>query len=146
MNVQVAFTMSTETTRIVLSLLQPGQQELLLPNRQQLQVISSLADIPAGTASNVQKFQYAALVQQEGVLLIWHDQLDRILVQAAAVEEKLLALVRLLNSVQGPTDMLTFCPPGVSSTVFSLDVSNTQSNGNAIVCLVGSGNEVRKSG
>lgn len=58
-----------------------------------------MADIAAGTASNIKKFQYAALIQQEGVLLIWHDQLDKILIQAAAVEEELLTLVSPLKSL-----------------------------------------------
>lgn len=70
MNVPVAFTMSTETIRVIMDLLQPGQREVLLPNRQQLQVIPSLASIARDTSNGVKRFQYAALIQQECVLLI----------------------------------------------------------------------------
>lgn len=99
MNVPVAFTMSTETIRVIVDSLQPGQREVLLPNRQQLQVIPSLASMAGDTVNEVKKFQYAALIQHECVLLIWHDQFESILVQAAAVEEKLLALVSLLGTL-----------------------------------------------
>lgn len=99
MNVPVAFTMLTETTRTIIESLQPGQREVLLPNRQQIQVIPSLASIVKDTANGVKKFQYAALIHQEGVLLVWHDQFESILVQAAAVDEKLLALVSLLKTM-----------------------------------------------
>lgn len=93
LNVEVAFTMATETTKIILASTQSHQTELLLPNGYQVQIIGSLADIVSSSSSTVKKFQYAALIRDEGLLLVWHDQLDRILVHAAAVEAKLLALV-----------------------------------------------------
>jgi hypothetical protein len=93
MNVRVAFTMSTETTRILFSILQPDQTELLLPSGFQVQVIGSLAEIACAPSSVIKKFQYVALVREERILLVWHDELDRILVHAADLETKFLSLV-----------------------------------------------------
>ncbi|KAK2740535.1 hypothetical protein FQN57_006038 [Myotisia sp. PD_48] len=93
MNVAVAFTMSTETIRIILSLIQPEQTELVLPNGFQVQIIDSFAEIANSPSSSVKKFQYVALIREEGVLLVWHDQLDNILVHAEDVEGKLLSFI-----------------------------------------------------
>jgi hypothetical protein len=92
-NAEVAFTMSTETTHVIFSNLQPYQTEVVFPRGNQLQVIDSLGDIVR--LGKIKKFQYAALVREERVLLVWHDDLDKILNHAVSVEEKLLALVRL---------------------------------------------------
>jgi hypothetical protein len=90
-NAEVAFTMATETTHVIFSSMQQYQPEILLPGGSQLQVIDSLSDI--AHSGKVKKFQYAALVRRERILLVWHDEMDKILHHAAAVEEKLLALV-----------------------------------------------------
>ncbi|KAL1955710.1 hypothetical protein VTO42DRAFT_8182 [Malbranchea cinnamomea] len=92
-NVPVAFTISTETTKIIFSLLQPMQTELVLPSGFQVQVVDSLANIACSPSSFVKKFQYAALVREERILLVWHDELDKILVHAEDVEGKLLAFI-----------------------------------------------------
>jgi hypothetical protein len=92
-NAGVAFTMTTETTNIIMSLLQLQQTELILPNGFQVQVIDSICDIAASPSSLVKKFQYAALIREERILLVWHDDLDMILTHAANVEGKLLSLV-----------------------------------------------------
>lgn len=92
-NVDVAFTMSTETTNIILNALQPHQTELSLPNGELVQVIPSLADIAFASSHAVKKFQYAALIVEERLLLVWHDDMDKILHHAATVEGKLLSLV-----------------------------------------------------
>lgn len=85
--------MSTETTRIIFTLLQPNQTELVLPSGVQLQVIDSLTEIACSPSSSVKKFQYVALVREEKVLLVWHDELDKILVHAEDIEGKLLSYV-----------------------------------------------------
>lgn len=95
-NPEVAFTMSTETTDVIFSTLQPHQTEIILPNGSQLQVIGSLSDVAASTSSTVKKFQYAALIREERLLLVWHDDLDRILAHAGDLEGKLLAMVSQL--------------------------------------------------
>jgi len=92
LNVEVAFTMRTETTKVILSTLEPHQSEVLLTNGSQLQVVDSLAEI---ASSSIKKFQYACLVRQEGMMLVWHDDLQQILPHARALEEKLLSLVSL---------------------------------------------------
>jgi ERCC4-type nuclease len=91
MNVEIAFTMSTEKTQGVLSTLQHGQTEIILANGSQLQVLDSLADITS--SANVKKLQYMALIRKEQMLLVWHDDLEKIITHAASIEEKLLALV-----------------------------------------------------
>ena len=57
----------------------------------QLQIIDSLADI--STSTKTKKLQYAALIREEQLMLVWHDDLDRIMTHAARLEDKLLALV-----------------------------------------------------
>ncbi|KAA8646616.1 uncharacterized protein ATNIH1004_008049 [Aspergillus tanneri] len=93
LNVEVAFTMSTESTRIIASSLQPDQTEVVLPSGSQLQVIDSIRDLSSSPLSLVKKFQYAALLREEHVLLVWHDRLENILDHVADLEERLLALV-----------------------------------------------------
>lgn len=93
LNVEVAFTMSTESTFVILQTLKPYQTELGLPNGSQLQIIDSMADIVLGSASRVKKFQYACLIRKEQILLVWHDDLHQILPHAADIESKLLALI-----------------------------------------------------
>ncbi|KAI1942545.1 hypothetical protein LOZ66_000948 [Ophidiomyces ophidiicola] len=92
-NVSVAFTMSTETTRIIFSLIHPQQTELVLPSGFQLQVIESLEEIALSPPSSVKKFQYVALVRREQLLLVWHDELSKILMHAEDVEGKLLSFI-----------------------------------------------------
>jgi hypothetical protein len=97
-NAEVAFTMATETTNIITSLLTPEQTMLVLPNGFQVQVIDSIEDIAASPTNIVKKFQYAALIRRERLLLVWHDDLDVILSHAANVEGKLLSLVCFFRS------------------------------------------------
>lgn len=92
-NATIAFTMMTETTSIITSQLAPGQTELILPNGYQVQIIESYADIAGSHSNMVKKYQYAALIRQERVLLVWNDDLNAILNHAADVEGKLLSSV-----------------------------------------------------
>lgn len=85
--------MLTDTTNVLLDALQPQQTELSLPNGELVQIIPSLSDI-SSSCHAVKKLQYAALITEERLLLVWHDEVDKILHHAAAVEEKLLSLVR----------------------------------------------------
>lgn len=94
MNVEVAFTMATETTQVIFSTLQPDDTDLLLSDGSQLQIVDSLADIAKSGIGLIKKFQYGALIREEELLLIWHDDLDKIFGHAQKLEEKLLALVR----------------------------------------------------
>jgi hypothetical protein len=92
-NVEVAFTMATETTHVIFQILKSDEATVMLPNGSQLQIIDSLAEIARSGSSLVKKFQYGALIRDEQILLVWHDDLDKILLQASFIEEKLLGLV-----------------------------------------------------
>lgn len=105
-NFEVGFTMATETTRIIFSTLQPQQTEVLLPDGSQIQIIDSIIDIASGSVI-AKKFQYAALLRQERVLLLWHDDLNKILTHAASIEEKLLTQVRLSKNLC-PSALITY--------------------------------------
>ncbi|KHE87351.1 hypothetical protein GE21DRAFT_1331802 [Neurospora crassa] len=90
LNLAVAFTMKPDMLDGILVSLRPNQSELKLMDGSQLQIADSLNSmVPA----NVKKFQYACLVRQEGILLVWHDDLLQIVPTAARIEEKLLAMV-----------------------------------------------------
>jgi hypothetical protein len=102
MNVEVAFTMATEKTQAIISTLHPGQSEIMMSNGSQLQVLDSLADIAA--SAKTKKFQYAALIREEQILLVWHDNLESIMAHAATLEDKLLCLVCETDRILGYCD------------------------------------------
>lgn len=90
-NPGVALTMSTDGTQAIFDVLEPFETELMFPNGSQIQIFESMSDVT--TSSTIRKFQYAALVRQERLLLVWHDDLGAILTQATDVESRILALV-----------------------------------------------------
>jgi len=90
LNVGVAFTMRPDMLEGILSSLLPSQKSLIMTDGSQVQVVSSLVSVAAAT---VKKFQYCCILKQEQLLLVWHDDLDQILVHATRLEEKLLSLV-----------------------------------------------------
>jgi hypothetical protein len=90
-NPGVALTMSTDGTQAIFDVLEAHETELMFQNGAQIQIFDSMADI--ASTINIKKFQYAALVRQEQVLLVWHDDLGAILSQAMDVESRILALV-----------------------------------------------------
>jgi hypothetical protein len=92
-NVEVAFTISTGTTQLLFSILKPKETSIMLPDGSQIQIIDSLSAIIRSGSSLVKKFQYGALIREEQILLVWHDELGEILAQAASIEEKLLCMV-----------------------------------------------------
>lgn len=95
MKVEVAFTMSTETTKVILSTILPGDTDILLAGGSQLQIVDSLEDIFNSGTGAIKKFQYGALIRKDQMLLIWHDDIDKLIPHAQRLEEKLLALVRM---------------------------------------------------
>jgi hypothetical protein len=90
-NPGVALTMYTDGTQAIFDVLEPQETELMFQNGSQIQIFDSMADIAA--TINIRKFQYAALVREERVLLVWHDDLGAIVSQAMEVESRILALV-----------------------------------------------------
>lgn len=92
-NATVAFTMMTETTSIITSLLTADQAELILPNGYQVQILESYADIARSSSNMVKKYQYAALIREEQLLLVWNDDLNAILNHASDIEARLLSVI-----------------------------------------------------
>ena len=91
LNVAVAMTIRPDMLESIFNTLEPFQTELRLKDGSQLQIIQSLTSI---TASTVKKFQYACLLRQERTVLVWHDDVNQILIHAGRVEERLLSFVR----------------------------------------------------
>jgi hypothetical protein len=90
-NPGVALTMSTDGTSAIFDVLEPFETELMFQNGSQIQIFESMAEV--ATSSTIRKFQYAALLRQERLLLVWHDDLGAILSQAMEIESRILALV-----------------------------------------------------
>ncbi|EOA91478.1 hypothetical protein ACJQWK_03494 [Exserohilum turcicum] len=90
-NPGVALTMSTDGTQAIFDVLEPFETELMFQNGSQIQIFESMADV--ATSSTIRKFQYATLIRQERLLLVWHDELGAILSQAMEVESRILGLV-----------------------------------------------------
>jgi energy-converting hydrogenase Eha subunit G len=90
-NPGVALTMSTDGTEAVFDALEEHETQLMFSNGSQIQIYDSMAEI--AVSPSIKKFQYAALVRQEKVLLVWHDDLSAILSQAMEVESRILGLV-----------------------------------------------------
>lgn len=95
LNVGVAVTMKPDMLAGIIAGLSPGQQELRLKGGSQLQILDSLASC---TAAGVKKFQYGAILRQEGVLLVWQDEIQHVLAHAQRMEDKLLTYVWGRNS------------------------------------------------
>lgn len=98
LNVGVLVTMRLSMLYPILAGMQEGQTELMMKGGYQLQVIESLASI---SSSSVKKFQYAAILRKEGLLLVWQDDITHILGHAQHMEDKLLAYVWGRNSYLG---------------------------------------------
>jgi hypothetical protein len=90
LNLITALTMRPQMLEGILESLMPGQAEIRFADNSQLQILESLADVEAGT---VKQFQYACICRQEGLILVWHDDITNLIAQAQKVEERLLSLV-----------------------------------------------------
>jgi hypothetical protein len=93
LGVEVAFTISTETTEAIFDVIQDNDHEIVLGDKSQLQIIDSMSDMARIGLTQVGKSQHAALLKAERILLVWHDDVDQVLLQATKIEEKLLGLV-----------------------------------------------------
>ena len=90
LNLVIVFTMKPAILDGIIKGLSRTQTELRFTDGSQLQVTESLDTMQA---VNVKKYQYAALVRQERMLLVWHDDLAQVVPTATRLEEKLLSLV-----------------------------------------------------
>lgn len=97
LNVGVLATLRLPMLAPIIAGMHEGQTGLMMKGGYQLQVISSLAAV---SSSSVKKFQYAAILRKEGILLVWQDEITRILTHAQGMEDK------LLNYVWGKTSNL----------------------------------------
>jgi len=115
LNVEVAFTLSCETTRMIFQRLDPETRELYMSNcgGTSYQVFESVDEILDSAISAVRKFQYLCLLRREKVVLIWDDNVNSILARAAEIEAQMLSLVRdlirdLLTATELMVDMVRF--------------------------------------
>jgi hypothetical protein len=95
---EVALTISTEATEAILDVLKDNDdeiQDVVLGNGSQLQVVESLSDLVRDGLTPSGRLQRAVLVKEERVLLAWHDDVDKLLVQMTQLEGKLLEIVSL---------------------------------------------------
>jgi hypothetical protein len=90
LNVEVAFTMRTEMIEGLFQSWDDDRKDLRLKDGSQLQFVNSLSTV---ASTNIKKFQYACLVRDERMALVWHDDLQQIIPHATRLEEKLLSLV-----------------------------------------------------
>ncbi|GAB7332674.1 hypothetical protein MBLNU13_g04427t1 [Cladosporium sp. NU13] len=104
LNLITALTMRPQMLDGILESLMPGQAEIKFADNSQLQILESLADAEPGT---VKQFQYACICRQEGLILVWHDDIKNLVEQAQKIEERLLSLVwgdrSLFSILQAPT-------------------------------------------
>ena len=99
LNVEVAFTMSTELTNLIFSTMAPGQTEFVLPHDStQYQVLESLEDMAKASSNKLKRFQYTCFVRKERVVLLWHDEVESILAHGDRLERQLLTVVSLFRS------------------------------------------------
>jgi hypothetical protein len=93
LGLDVAVSISTETTEAIFDVISDNDHDLDLGDGLQLQIVDSMSDIVRNGPSQIAVSQHAALLRNERVLLAWHDDVDKVLEQATKVEEKLLGLV-----------------------------------------------------
>ncbi|PSR82997.1 glycosyl transferase family group 2-domain-containing protein [Coniella lustricola] len=101
LNVGVLITLQLDMLHPIIAGMSSGQTELMLKGGRQLQVVESLAAV---SSSSVRKYQYAAILRKEGLLLVWQDEVNQILAHAQKMEDK------LLNHVWGRNSMLGYSP------------------------------------
>lgn len=89
----------------ILAGMHEGQTELMMKGGYQLQVLESLASV---SSSNVKKFQYAAILRKEGLMLVWQDEITHVLGHAQHMEDKLLTYVWGRNSYLGSPAVTPF--------------------------------------
>lgn len=100
LNVEVAFTMSTEVTNLIFSTMAPGQTEFILPHDStQYQILDSFESMAKSSSNKLKRFQYTCFVRKERVILLWHDDVELILSHGDKIERQLLGVVRIGHNV-----------------------------------------------
>lgn len=85
-NAMVALTIVTDDTEAVFDTMEVGKP-LELKDGAQIQTFDSLATL--AQSASIKKFQYAALVRQERLLLVWYHDISAILEQAMLIHGRL---------------------------------------------------------
>lgn len=94
LNVEVAFTMSTELTNLIFSTIAPNQTEFILPHDStQYQILESFEEMAKASSNKLKRFQYTCFVRREKVVLLWHDDVESILSHGDKVERQLLTVI-----------------------------------------------------
>ena len=98
---EVAFTISTDATEAIFDVIKDNNDDIpdiVLGDGSRLQVINSMTDLVRVGLSQAGKSQHAALLKAERIILVWHDDVDKVLLHAAHTEERLLGLVSSIRS------------------------------------------------
>jgi hypothetical protein len=94
LNVEVAFTMCTDLTELIFSGIGPNQTEFVLPHDgTQYQILESFEEMSKATSNKIKRFQYTCFVRRERALLLWHDDVEQILIHGEKLERELLTVV-----------------------------------------------------
>ncbi|KAF2627592.1 hypothetical protein BU25DRAFT_439989 [Macroventuria anomochaeta] len=116
-NPGVALTISTDGIDAVFDMLGEAER-FTFSNGSHIQTVESL-DAIAHSVS-VKKFQYAALVRQERMVLVWHDDLGAILSQAIDIEARISGLTS--GSAESPFGE---CDSGLEPYASSIHADST---------------------
>lgn len=130
LNVGVLITLRLNMLYPIIAGMSDGQTELLMKGGSQLQVLESLSAV---SSNSVKKYQYAAILRKESLLLVWQDEINNILTHAQKMEDK------LLNYVWGRNSMLGYSPAMSPLTGVSPFHSTTASVSNFSVLAEKSG-------
>jgi hypothetical protein len=93
LNVEVAFTMATDTTNALFETLEDDKDSLVFPSGARYQIVDSIEDICTGYNGRVKKFQYTCIVRKERIVLVWHDDISMIMAHAEKIEQNFVSLM-----------------------------------------------------
>jgi hypothetical protein len=93
LGVQAAFSIATDSTDAIFDVIGDEDFGIMLGNGLDLQVVDQMADLMRIGLAHPRRYPYAALIRNERILLVWHDEADKLLQQAVATEEQLMQLV-----------------------------------------------------
>jgi hypothetical protein len=93
LGVQAAVAIATDSTEAIFDVIGDEDHGITLGNGLDLQVVDCMANLMRIGLAQARRFPYAALIRSERILLVWHDEVDKILQQAVATEEELVKLV-----------------------------------------------------
>jgi hypothetical protein len=98
---EVTLTISTDATEAIFDFIKDNDDDIpdiVFSEGSRLRVVNSVADLYQTGLSQAGKSQHTALLKVERILLVWHDDVDKALLQAAHTEEKILGLVSSTRS------------------------------------------------